>query len=144
MRGLQIALLIVCSSVFFTNGAIAQNKPLACQVDEAGGLDWERGRWVLKKFVLKKFILVQSGLTLTTESVASAFNEKPENRYPDQMSCKTDSLFNNISCSDTVGGRSLYFDPQTRKGGIGKLFGATETGASRDSVSIEVFSCTPF
>jgi hypothetical protein len=32
--------MIVLSLIFFTNGAIAQNKPLACQGEAAAGVDW--------------------------------------------------------------------------------------------------------
>jgi len=143
MKKLQIALLIVLSSAFVTNGAIAQNKPLACQNDEVAGLDWESGRWVVKRFFLKKFILVQAGQTLTTASVATALVPKPENQFPDQITCNTAPHGRHISCTDSVG-RSLYFDLKTLKGGIAKVFGATQTDAERDSVSVEVFSCTPF
>lgn len=39
MKKLQITLMIVFSSSFFTIGAFAQNKPLACQTDAFGGLE---------------------------------------------------------------------------------------------------------
>jgi hypothetical protein len=47
MTKLQVSKLILLGSIFFASGVIAQNKPLACQTDAAGGLEWENGRWGL-------------------------------------------------------------------------------------------------
>jgi hypothetical protein len=137
MSKLQITLMIVFSSSFFTNGAMAQNNPLACQVEEAAGLEWENGRWVQTKFVLNKFILVQAGKTLTTESVAKVLS----NPYPTQITCKYSAP--EITCFDNSG-RTLYFNLQALKGGTSRLFGSTSGKSTRDSVAVEVFSCTPF
>ena len=137
MKKLQITLMIVLSSVFFTNGATAQNKPLACQVDEAAGLDWENGRWVTQKFVTSKFILVQAGNNLTNESVAKVL----KNPFPKQITCRYSAP--EFTCFDHAG-QTLYFNPIALKGGISKLFGSTGVGAERDSVAVQVFSCTPF
>lgn len=43
MKKLQITLMIGLSLIFFTNGAIAQNKPLGCQGAAAAGVDWQNG-----------------------------------------------------------------------------------------------------
>ena len=68
----MLRLLVAMMIIFLTTIAVAQNKPLACQVDAHAGLDWENGRWKTKNFTTKRFILVQSGDTLTLESVAKA------------------------------------------------------------------------
>ena len=69
IKKIHFALLIILSSVFFSAGAIAQNKPLACQSDVSAGLSWENGRWVTSTFNGSKFILVQTKDGLTGESV---------------------------------------------------------------------------
>ena len=141
MRKLGITLSIVLSSIFFTNGAKAQNRPLACQVEASAGLSWENGRWVTTRFITEKFILVQSGQILTADSVTKAMGFKVE--YSDQTSCTQPSVFGDILCVDR-GGTSLFFSPKTLRGGISKLFGSTTDGARRDTVAVDVFSCTPF
>ena len=138
MRKLQITLMIVLSSFFFTNGAIAQNKPLACQEDASAGLKWENGRWTTKTFTSEnKFILVQTKDGLTAESVAKAIG----NEFANQVSCRNDPI--HINCRDLTGG-NLYFEPRTLKGGISQLLGSASNGTRRDTVSVQVFSCTPF
>jgi hypothetical protein len=72
IKKIHFALLIILSSVFFSAGAIAQNKPLACQSDVSAGLSWENGRWVTSTFNGSKFILVQTKDGLTGESVGKA------------------------------------------------------------------------
>ena len=136
MRKLKISWLILLFSMFFTNGAVAQNKPLACQGDAGAGLLWENGRWVTKSFKTDKFILVQTNSGLTLESVAKAIESDST-----QVSCK--NVGHRISCGDLTG-HSLIFDSRTLQGGFSQMFGSTTTGAKRDTVTVEVFSCTPF
>ena len=136
MKKTQITLMIVLSSIFITNGAIAQNKPLACQGDAGAGLLWENGRWVTKSFKTDKFILVQTNSGLTLESVAKAIASDSE-----LVSCRNFGV--RISCVDPVG-HSLFFDPRTLQGGISQMFGSISSGTKRDTVSVQVFSCTPF
>ena len=137
MIKILLTLLIGLSSTFFTNGATAQNQPLACQVDKNAGLAWENGQLITKTFIpfASKFILVQAGNTLTTDSVAKVL------RTSAGVSCRYPG--NSIECTDTSGG-ALYFDPKTLKGGVAQLLGSTEEGNRRDSVTVQVFSCTPF
>ena len=67
-KALTLLIALLCANL-----ALAQNKPLACQVDASAGLKWENGRWRIANFAERKFILVLSGDTLTKESVASTF-----------------------------------------------------------------------
>ena len=137
MKKLPTQLLIVLSSVLFSSGIQAQNKPLACQVEESVGLKWEDGRWVSKKFVLNKFILVQTGDTLTQESASKALGGA-------NVFCKYLNINSTITCLDQSGG-SLYFNFKTLKGGVSQLIGSTMNEAvKRDSVTVEVFTCSPF
>ena len=136
MRKIPLTLLIALSSTFFTNGATAQNKPLACQEEATAGLKWESGRWITKTFVEDKFILVQVGNTLTTDSVAKAINS-----YLPDVTCKNDT--ERVQCADMSGG-VLFFDKKTLKGGAAQLLGSISRADRRDTVSAHVFSCTPF
>jgi hypothetical protein len=113
MSKFQICLLIVLSSVFFTNRAIAQNKPLACQGEAAAGLIWESGRWNTTTFVKRQFILVLASDNLTTDSVAKAINN--EYPLPQQTFCR--SFTTEIYCIDAYGG-GIYFSPITLKGAV--------------------------
>lgn len=141
MKKIAAFLLVVLNLTFFPSSASAQNKPLACQVDEAAGLKWERGRWTTKKFIIEKFILVQTGSTLELMSVARTFH--PSMPYPGGVFCKT-YVDGEIMCND-LGGGSLFFDLKTLKGGISRLAGSVSNDAAdRDTVTVEVFSCTPF
>ena len=117
----------------------AQNKPLACQMEESAGLRWENGRWVSSYFVPKpsKFILVQTGNTLTIESVAKVLNNPTVNL----VTCRY--VAPETACID-ITGSGLYFNPKVLKGGISKLFGSTTEGPERDTLNVQVFSCTPF
>ena len=140
MRKLHITLMIMLGSFIFTNEAVAQNKPLACQEDASAGLKWENGRWATKTFTSQnKFILVQRKDGLTADSVAKALSLD----YPDQLSCINNSPRNIISCQDVTGG-NLYFDLRTLKGGISQILGSASNETRRDTVTATVFSCTPF
>jgi hypothetical protein len=134
-KALTLLIALLC-----VNLALAQNTPLACQVDAAAGLSWENGQWKTTRFFEKKFILVLSGDTLTKESAAQALGTL--NAYT--VSCNTDLNDKMISCIDRAG-RSLVFMPETRKGGVSKLFGATmNSKESRDSVQVSAFTCQPY
>ena len=133
MKKLQITLMIVLSSIFFANGAVAQNKPLACQGEAAAGVDWQNGRWVTTKFETKKFVLVQTGNLLTKESVAKAFESTDIN------SANCSYSYGEITCFLSLG-RMLYFNPVSLRGATSALHGSTYVGTKRDSVAVEVFS----
>ena len=135
MRKIPLTLLIALSSTLFTNEATAQNQPLACQVEAAAGLAWENGRWVTRTFIDGKFILVQSGNTLTKDSIAKAFT------IPAAVNCRNNTKY--IECTNEYG-EALFFNPKTLKGGTAYLFGSINEGNVRDSVSVRAFSCTPF
>lgn len=138
MKKIPVALLILLYSVFFTDGAIAQNKPLACQTDAVGGLQWENGQWVVSTYVPKKFILVQTKDGLSKDSVAKAFSI---GNAPELVSCINNG---SITCYDLLGDH-LLFDLKTLRGGIASLFGSISTNTTRkDSVTVQMFSCTPF
>lgn len=136
MKTIPIYLLILLCTVFFTNVAQAQNKPLACQVEASAGLKWESGRWVTRSFEEDKFILVQAGNTLTTASVGKVLRANPIN-----VSCRNTNP--QIDCTDLVGG-GLFFDPTVLRGGISQLLGSTNSGPNTDTVTVQIFSCTPF
>ena len=132
----MLRLLVAMMIIFLTTIAVAQNKPLACQVDAHAGLDWENGRWKTKNFTTKRFILVQSGDTLTLESVAKALGNSST------LTIKCDNSLE-ITCNDIFGSH-LIFHLRTLKGALTHTFGATQNGNERDSVAVGVFSCTPF
>ncbi len=119
--------------------AQAQNKPLAFQAEAAAGLQWENGRWATSTFKPRspKFILVQAGTLLTTDSVAKALVSAPS-----LVTCRDTK--HQIECADRTGGSLFFFDTRTLRGGISALFGGTMSGANKDSVYLQVFSCTPF
>ena len=134
----KVATLLI--AMLCANLALAQNKPLACQVDAAAGLKWETGEWRATRFQPKKFILVMSGDTLTKESAAQALNTL----YARAVSCNTDDYDKMISCIDRSGG-SLVFMPKTLKGGVSQLLGTMlDSIESRDTVSVSAFTCQPF
>ncbi len=139
MQKIQITLLIILSSVFFSAGAIAQNQPLACQSDARGGLYWENGQWNVASFNARRFILVKTADGLTKESAGKALGTS----FADGVQCR--NLIDRISCSDRAGGY-LDFNPKDLRGGIAQLIGASLVGddGARDPVTVIAFSCTPF
>jgi hypothetical protein len=137
MKKTPVSLLTLLCALFFTSGAIAQNKPIACQTDAVGGLEWANGQWVISKYGSQKFILVQTNDGLTKDSVAKALHLE---EFPQLVTCKKEGT---VTCFDNLGGH-LLFDPKTLKGGIAVLYGSISTKAQRDSVAVKVFSCTPF
>ena len=141
MQKIHITLLIILSSVFFSAGAIAQNKPLACQVDKSAGLYWKNGQWATTSFTTGKFILIQTKDGLTTESVAKVFKTDQS----DVVCMNLGRALPNINCTSWYG-ESLVFDPKNLNGAITRVLGALmpSTAKSRDTLSVEAFSCTPF
>ena len=139
MQKIHLTLLTILTSILFSTDAIAQNQPLACQVEASAGLTWSDGRWVTTKFIEDKFILVQTKDGLTIESVAKVFG----NNF--SIICKNvlNAIAPKISCTDNIG-KHLYFDPKSLAGGLSYLFGATGGSARQDTPYVSVFSCTPF
>lgn len=141
MRKTNILLILSLCSIFFSSGAAAQNKPIACQAEKAAGLDWSNSQWVTTNFnpAPSKFILIQTIDALTEESVAKILDSSV-----DEIQCKKNVFFQ-ISCSDDFGGY-LFFDRKNLKGGISRLYGAiTADGkTTKDSISVTAFSCIPF
>lgn len=135
MKKIPVSLLILLCSLCFTERAIAQNKPLACQTDAVGGLEWGNGKWELSSYPSQKFILVQTNEGLTKASVGTAL------RIPNELvTCQKNET---VTCFDDLGGH-LLFDPKTLSGGIAILYGSISTKTKRDSVTVRVFSCTAF
>jgi hypothetical protein len=115
----------------------AENQPLACQDDAAAGLNWEAGRWQTRGFFEKKFILVQDGEKLTTDSVAKVLQGLPQ-----MVKCEMESM-GRVSCMDGLGG-FLFFSKQSKRGAVAQTHGSQGSKEKRDSVSVSVFTCTPF
>jgi hypothetical protein len=114
----------------------AQRTPLACQGDEAAGLNWKDGQWQVARFHTSKFILVQEGSLITDESAAKAMNQ-------DFVDCNS-GLKGLITCNTLFGG-ILFFDPISKQGAIAKLYGAAVMrDGKRDSVFVQPFTCQPF
>lgn len=133
-KALTLLIALTCANL-----ALAQNRPLACQDDEAAGLQWESGEWRVARFKLQKVILVMSGDTLTKESAANAMDSPPQH-----VRCSTDDYGKMISCVDRSG-RSLVFMPKTLKGAVSSVFGATMYSTEqRDSVFVRAFTCQPY
>lgn len=80
------------------------------------------------------FRLIVDGETLNADSVAKALHSKAE-----YVHCGPQTLYR-ISCADDFG-YFLIFDLHLLKGGIAKVFGAVETMAAREPISIGTFSC---
>jgi len=139
MQKIHITLLIILSSVLFSARAVAQNKPLACQVDASTGLKWENGGWITATFKASRFILVQTEDGLTTESVAKVLEE------PNLQKVLCRNIDDLTSCSEGFGA-SIYFNAETLKGGTSVLYGAghADYGVGKDTVTVTAFSCTPF
>lgn len=144
---MQRWILPVTATALLIAPAFAQNRPLACQADESAGLDWKNGRWEVARFTPKpsKFILVQTGDSLTTESVAKIFSavETPNSFMP---SCRRDAGDDHVFCTDGYNsGQALIFSFRTMKGSITNLFGGISANQQqRDSVSVATFTCQPF
>lgn len=129
-----IGLMLASLSMF----TYAQRTPLACQDDRAAGLEWEQGKWSVRSFNTEKFILVKDGRSLTIDSVAKVLGINPV-----LIKCEV-SLNGYVMCVDEVGG-SLFFSHKSNKGGISLLLGAaSENITKKDSVAVQVFTCTPF
>lgn len=119
------------------NHVLAQNMPLACQVEAAGGLKWEDGKWKTVSFTKNKFILVLKENTLKAESASKAMH------LNSPTECSKVAL-GRISCLDQFGGY-LLFDPKTLRGTVTRISGGADADSqSRDTVSVEVFTCESF
>jgi hypothetical protein len=118
--------------------AHAQRTPLACQGDEAAGLNWKDGQWRITRFLTSKFILVQEGSSITEESAAKALNMSTSN-----LKCGS-GYMGWITCNNELGS-FIFFNPASREGALAKLLGATVTmDGHRDSVLVQPFTCQPF
>ena len=145
---MQRWILPVTATALLIATAFAQNRPLACQADESAGLDWKNGRWEIARFAPKpaKFILVQTGDSLSPESVGKVLievSEIPEHVMP---SCRRDARDDHVVCIDGWGGgNSLIFSFRTMKGSRAALLGSISANQKqKDSVSVTTFTCQPF
>jgi hypothetical protein len=65
--------LLLMIGLLFVSNTYAQNSPIACQDDAAGGLSWIGGRWQVTSFSnIRRFILVLQGKNLTKNSASKA------------------------------------------------------------------------
>ncbi len=131
----KMVVTIILLGIFGTVAQVmAQNAPLACQVEAAGGLIWEGNKWSATSFNQGKFILVLEGNNLQSESASKAM-------HLNAPTICTEVSSGDISCSDEYGGY-LIFDPKTLRGTIARIGGGTSSDlSSRDTVSVEVFVC---
>ena len=129
-------LLLVIGLLFGTN-TYSQNNPIACQDDAAGGLKWEGGNWKTTGFITRRFILVLQGKTLTPSSAAKVLEMLEKN-----VTCRV-IMGGQTSCLDDYGG-NILFDTGTMKGAISQIFGGTNAGNNRDTISVRAFTCQPF
>lgn len=126
--------LISFGYLFFLPKAIAQGTPLACQVEAAGGLIWDKGMWKSTSFEDRKFILVLEGSNLQNESASKVMLNAP--------TICVNTFKANISCT-TEFGLYLFFDRETMHGTVGML--KADNGSSkRDTISVEAFVCQRF
>jgi hypothetical protein len=131
--GAAAALLLVLA---LSPSVQAQRTPLACQVDEAAGLNWENGKWRVARFVLSRFILIREGSSITEESAAKVMKTS-------NIKCHS-GFQGRITCNNELGG-ILFFDPITKQGAIAELLGAADSmNGYRDSVVVQPFTCQPF
>jgi len=133
-KALTLLMTFLCANV-----ALAQNKPLACQVDASAGLKWENGQWKTARFIEGKFILVLQGNTLTKESAAKALGVP----YPDLVTCSVYEYDKRITCTDPSGG-NLIFQPKNLKGGMSELLGSLSQSSDRDTINVSAFTCQPY
>ena len=130
--------LTLLIALLSANLALAQNTPLACQVDAAAGLKWETGLWKTTRFIERKFILILSGTNLTKESVSKVMQGVPA----DFVTC-TKNSDSSIFCSAPYGD-VLFFNPKTYQGGRATIFGSTQNGDNRDTIAAEAFTYQPY
>ena len=122
----------------FAPKAHAQGKPLACQFIVNAGLDWEQGRWNVRRFVLPPpFILVLKGEEIDPASVSRPLGTT--------AACvKPDSVFQRTYCYSEFGGY-LMFNHRTNQGAVSQTLGAEADGdGRRDSLFVSPFSCSPY
>ncbi len=109
---------------------------LACQFTESGGYIYRSGRWQLTGFTLDKpfFMRLQPDGVLDPSSLAGlgmTYNiecNKPYGHRPEFVRCAGNSDF-------------LIFSTKTLAGATSVLHGAASDTASRDTLSINAFSC---
>ena len=136
-KALTLLITLLCANL-----ALAQNKPLACQVDAAVGLRWENSAWKIARFTERKFILVMKDDTLTKESVAEVFL-LPKQLGTDFVTCI--SAWDKLTTCLVNSTRALVFDPRTNRGGTSHLAGtALGNDVDRDTPFMEAFTCQPY
>jgi hypothetical protein len=132
--------LIAVAAMVLSTTAVAQPDKdwWACQVVHSSGMYWENNRWATTSFTEdSSFVLMSDGNELLTkESAAKAMGSLGQftecrKLYTSQITCTEGN------------GVSLYFDPDTSRGGRSTIFGATDADTnSRDTVSVDAFECT--
>ncbi len=132
--GLFLLVLTLASLIGVANAA---GTPIACQTVATGGMNWEGAGWKPKRYADRKFILVLDGGVLTTESAMKAM---------DALSTECQLLRGTHSICYSRTGDFMLFNAATLNGGIAMLLGATQAtnAQSKDSVTVETFSCSNF
>jgi len=146
MKRLIAALL---ATSLFASIAHAEKVAYACQFTASGGLQWERGQWVLSKFIQQdKFILMMVGTgesrEISTESARKLMVSGT--RYPTCLPITATATGNNVMCYDSVG-EVLMFDPEGGTGALSYLYGGVRPPRSdgyRDSMAVSAFTCSKF
>ena len=61
-----------------------------------------------------------------------------------KMQCKTASFPTFVSCNVPLGSNPIFFSKLSGKGTYSNMFGGTQTGEERLSVSLTIIECTKF
>ncbi len=125
---------IICAAALslaaLTTPAFAElEKVYACQYTDAAGLYFEDGNWATTDCSLKPpFFIKTDGSTIVSA----------DGLFEEHISCT--SRYAKFQCGDQYGG-TVYFNSDTKKGGVSQLFGAQLDDDKRDTVSVSLFVC---
>jgi hypothetical protein len=128
--------LITLALILLSPLVVAQEKQVwACQQVAGALLDWEGSSW-------NRYGVTSRPLLLTIDGANSSVNKGDRDR---DFNCRTALIgYPELSCLDTTGSAHVWFNPENGKMGTSDLFGATESGGTRDTVSVIIYNCTKF
>lgn len=111
----------------------------ACQSLASAGLGWKDQQWKTEGYNHnERFILIAEGDGLSKESVVKAMGSSERS-----IECRVETV--NTYCFNFGSGTSFGFNPNTRAGAIGQIFGGIhifEPGTDyRDSMLVVPFEC---
>jgi hypothetical protein len=131
---------VVITALIFFPSILLSAELFACRFHAAGGFEWEKDKWNLQRFNnTKSFSLkINDSGNIAMNSIEDGKVLQANNYW---LNCQFAGS-PKIGCASVHTGEFLIFNPNTMKGAVSSIYGATmKDDIKKDSIYVSYFSC---